>query len=63
MSKSKEEGAEAGQGLENVELDSGGEMARELVRFGSAVGALTCCGDGAILPQPSMLQVLDLLAI
>lgn len=49
-------------GFKDIELDSEGEVAKELVRFGSAVGALTCGGDGAIVPQPSMAQVLDLLA-
>lgn len=61
MSNSNGEVAEGG-GLEDVGLYSGGEMARELVRFGSAVGALTCGGEGAILPQPSVSQVLDLLS-
>eukprot|EP00752_Nemacystus_decipiens_P001565 g1528.t1 len=35
--------------------------AKDMVRFASAVGGLTCCGDGAIKPQPSRGDVLGLL--
>lgn len=49
-------------GARALDLDVGGETAQDLVRFGSAVGALTCCGDGAIAPQPSTEQVMELLA-
>lgn len=37
------------------------EEAKEMVRFASAVGALTCTGDGAIKPQPRESDVLQLL--
>lgn len=37
-------------------------MARDMVRFASAVGALTCCGEGAIAPQPSEGNVRRLLS-
>lgn len=36
-------------------------VAHVMVRFASAVGALTCCGAGAIAPQPSEEDVRRLL--
>lgn len=51
-------GGEAGAG---AGAGDGPGSAREMVRFASAVGALTCCGDGAIKPQPLRGDVLRLL--
>lgn len=52
-------------GLEGIGTGGGGavdgEGVRGVVRFASAVGALTCCGDGAIKPQPAYEEVLGLL--
>lgn len=57
-----ERGGEPGKGLlGGAEWDAA--LARETVRFGSAVGALTCGGDGAIAPQPSLEQVHRLLSV
>lgn len=39
----------------------GKEQAGDMVRFASAVGALTCGGDGAIAPQPMEEDVRKLL--
>lgn len=52
-------------GFDEIGMAAGegeGGAARDMVRFASAVGALTCCGDGAIKPQPLHGDVLDLLA-
>ncbi|CAM9292121.1 unnamed protein product [Pylaiella littoralis] len=50
----------------DIGMAAGGEgeggAARDMVRFASAVGALTCCGDGAIKPQPLHGDVRGLLA-
>lgn len=43
--------------------EGGGEACREMVLFASAVGALTCGGDGAIMPQPTEKDVLRLLLL
>lgn len=48
-------------GLTPAVLGGIGGRARDMVRFASAVGALTCCGDGAIKPQPLYGDVLGLL--
>lgn len=56
---SKEE--EKNAGLSPAVLEGIGGRARDMVRFASAVGALTCCGDGAIKPQPLRGEVLGLL--
>lgn len=52
--------------LDEIGMAAGGEgeggAARDMVRFASAVGALTCCGDGAIKPQPLHGDVRGLLA-
>lgn len=48
-------------GLSPAVLEGIGGRARDMVRFASAVGALTCCGDGAIKPQPLHGDVLGLL--
>ncbi|CAM9377376.1 unnamed protein product [Ectocarpus sp. 12 AP-2014] len=48
-------------GVSPAGLESIGGRARDMIRFASAVGALTCCGDGAIKPQPLHGDVLKLL--
>lgn len=61
-----EGGVAAPRGVEDLgrggwERGGDDDGAKEMVRFASAVGALTCCGDGAIRPQPSLGDVLTLL--
>lgn len=58
-SKRGSDGKRVGSGMK-LEWDV--ESAREAVRFGSAVGALTCGGDGAIVPQPSLEDVDQLMS-
>lgn len=61
LSAAKEEEEVAGDLGRVLEAGAGGAGLREMVKFASAVGALTCTGDGAILPQPTEGDVLNLL--
>ena len=56
-------GSRSGSSLEASfsEGEADGSMAHDVVRFASAVGALTCCGEGAIAPQPTEEEVRRLL--
>eukprot|EP00903_Cladosiphon_okamuranus_P016539 g15257.t1 len=54
-------GARGGGGGDDAAGSAAAAAARDMVRFASGVGALTCCGDGAIKPQPSRGDVLELL--
>lgn len=42
-------------GLDKLQSDP--SLMHQAALFGAATGALTCCGKGAIAPQPTMEQV------